>query len=84
MKFYKVMATLILTYNCEICTMNRSDKKDTICKREVPKISTKIRTLVNWLDLKIIEDISTQIIIYTMTDKIEQDQKNLHNHFIGI
>jgi hypothetical protein len=78
-KFYKIMAVPMLTYASENWTINRSDRK----KVESVEM-TFLRSVAGYtlLDQKRSTDIRSELKIFNLTERIENQKENCHEHIL--
>jgi hypothetical protein len=79
LKFYKMMAVPMLTYASENWTINR------LGKRKIESAEMKfLRSVVGYtlLDQKRGTDSRSELNIFILTERIEKQQKNWHEHIL--
>jgi hypothetical protein len=79
LKCYKIMAVPMLTYARENWTINRSDKKK-IESAEIKFLRSVAR--YNLLDQKHSTDIRSELNIFNLTNRIEKQKENCHEHIL--
>jgi hypothetical protein len=76
LKFYNIMAVPMLTYASKNWTINQSDKK------KIESAEIKFLAGYTLLDQKRSTDICSELKIFNLTERIEKQKENWHEHIL--